>query len=172
MRCEHLSFLNHKLHNYTFLILVSCIRTTLFFSLKRHPSHNYLGVRKHCIVRTLTTLVALVSDTKPSLSSIIASSTWATFPSICKQVVLLHYVECSTWNSERFSFVKTCSQNIRHETLTTFARMLLIRLLWWIFESMLCKEKESRKSFKHNPKLKLIASFILSFSLNFIWTWV
>jgi hypothetical protein len=32
------------------------------------------------------------------------------------------------------------------------------------------QEKESAKSFKHNPKLKLIAFFTLSFSLNFIGT--
>lgn len=57
---------------------------------------SYHGVKRYGAVSTLTILVALVSDTKPSLSSIIASSTWATFPSICRQDTNQRFKRLST----------------------------------------------------------------------------
>lgn len=69
MRCQYNSLLNHELQLNTVAVLELSYDKCLF-----------VDMTKVCL---LTMFVAFVSDTKPSLSSIMASSAWARLPSIC-----------------------------------------------------------------------------------------
>lgn len=121
---------------------INCKKDLMHFNI-----FGYKKIKIHLLIKNcLTMFVALVSETKPSLSSMMASSALARLPSICRIWELVKpNQELTTrkvvWKKKQLE--KCCWISKEKWTL---ANMLLIRLLWWILESMLWKKGANRLS--------------------------